>query len=227
MHPFHLGQAAAAPAAGRAARVLRRRGPRDRHRRAGAATLWRTGLCPARDRPQPLCGGHLKAKGAVFVEELDKVPQRCPGGVQRARGAQGGPCRRDAARARPARCQPARWSARSTARPNARSRPGGISCSSATTAIPEVIGTMGQVPEGAITLVETVADVAALDFADQTPLAFLTQTTLSVDDTAEVVAALRARYPRSSGPRPRTSVMPRPTARPRSRPWRAMPSWCW
>jgi len=66
---------------------------------------------------------------------------------------------------------------------------------------PEVIGTMGQVPEGAITLVETVADVAALDFADQTPLAFLTQTTLSVDDTAEVVAALRARYPEIVGPK--------------------------
>jgi 4-hydroxy-3-methylbut-2-enyl diphosphate reductase len=57
---------------------------------------------------------------------------------------------------------------------------------------PEVIGTMGQVPEGTISLVETVADVAALHFAADAPLAFLTQTTLSVDDTAEVVAALRA-----------------------------------
>jgi len=66
---------------------------------------------------------------------------------------------------------------------------------------PEVIGTMGQVPDGTITLVETVADVAALGFAANTPLAFLTQTTLSVDDTAEVVAALRARYPQISGPK--------------------------
>jgi 4-hydroxy-3-methylbut-2-enyl diphosphate reductase len=66
---------------------------------------------------------------------------------------------------------------------------------------PEVIGTMGQVPEGTITLVETVADVAALDFAADAPLAFLTQTTLSVDDTAEVVAALRARFPQISGPK--------------------------
>ena len=66
---------------------------------------------------------------------------------------------------------------------------------------PEVIGTMGQVPEGAISLVETVADVHALDFTDATPLAFLTQTTLSVDDTAEIVAALRARFPTIAGPK--------------------------
>lgn len=66
---------------------------------------------------------------------------------------------------------------------------------------PEVIGTMGQVPEGAITLVETVEDVAALNFTDATPLAFLTQTTLSVDDTAEIVAALRRRYPHMVGPK--------------------------
>ncbi|WP_372731164.1 4-hydroxy-3-methylbut-2-enyl diphosphate reductase [Novosphingobium sp.] len=66
---------------------------------------------------------------------------------------------------------------------------------------PEVIGTMGQVPEGAITLVETVEDVAALKFTDATPLAFLTQTTLSVDDTAEIVAALRRRYPHMVGPK--------------------------
>ena len=66
---------------------------------------------------------------------------------------------------------------------------------------PEVIGTMGQVPAGTITLVETLADVAALDFAADAPLAFLTQTTLSVDDTAEVVAALRARFPAMTGPK--------------------------
>ncbi len=66
---------------------------------------------------------------------------------------------------------------------------------------PEVIGTLGQVPEGEITLVETVADVDSLAFADDAPLAFLTQTTLSVDDTAAVVAALRARYPQIAGPK--------------------------
>ncbi len=66
---------------------------------------------------------------------------------------------------------------------------------------PEVIGTMGQVPPGSITLVETVEDVAALEFGSETPLAFLTQTTLSVDDTAEVVAALRSRFPQVVGPK--------------------------
>lgn len=66
---------------------------------------------------------------------------------------------------------------------------------------PEVIGTMGQVPEGAMTLVETLDDVARLDFPADKPLAFLTQTTLSVDDTAEIVAALKARFPAIVGPR--------------------------
>ena len=50
-----------------------------------------------------------------------------------------------------------------------------------------MIGTLGQVPEGTITLVDSLADVDGLDFPPETPLAFLTQTTLSVDDTAEIV----------------------------------------
>ena len=66
---------------------------------------------------------------------------------------------------------------------------------------PEVIGTFGQVPEGQMTLVETVADVAELDFTPETPLAFLTQTTLSVDDTFKVVAALKERFPQIVGPK--------------------------
>jgi len=66
---------------------------------------------------------------------------------------------------------------------------------------PEVIGTMGQVEPGQMTLVETVEDVAKLDFDDQTALAYLTQTTLSVDDTHEVIAALEARFPTIAGPK--------------------------
>ena len=66
---------------------------------------------------------------------------------------------------------------------------------------PEVIGTFGQVPPGAMTLVETVDDVLRLEPADSDALAFLTQTTLSVDDTAEIVAALRARFPGILAPR--------------------------
>jgi 4-hydroxy-3-methylbut-2-enyl diphosphate reductase len=66
---------------------------------------------------------------------------------------------------------------------------------------PEVIGTFGQVPRGAITLVETVHDVAELDFPNSMNLAFLTQTTLSVDDTALVVEALKTRFPEIRAPR--------------------------
>jgi 4-hydroxy-3-methylbut-2-enyl diphosphate reductase len=66
---------------------------------------------------------------------------------------------------------------------------------------PEVIGTFGQVPPGSITLVETVAEVADLDIPQSASLAFLTQTTLSVDDTAAIVDALKARFPSIRAPR--------------------------
>lgn len=66
---------------------------------------------------------------------------------------------------------------------------------------PEVIGTLGQLPGGAMTLVETIDDVAALSVPDPENLAFLTQTTLSVDDTASIVAALKHRYPAIQAPR--------------------------
>ncbi|WP_288939104.1 4-hydroxy-3-methylbut-2-enyl diphosphate reductase [uncultured Roseovarius sp.] len=65
---------------------------------------------------------------------------------------------------------------------------------------PETIGTMGQLPEGEVLLVETPADVATLDVRDPGKLAFVTQTTLSVDDTADIVAALQARFPAIRGP---------------------------
>ena len=65
---------------------------------------------------------------------------------------------------------------------------------------PETIGTMGQLPPEAVLLVETVADVATLQVRDSTRLAFITQTTLSIDDTAEIVAALRCRFPDIIGP---------------------------
>ena len=66
---------------------------------------------------------------------------------------------------------------------------------------PETEGTMGQLPEGEVLLVETVADVARLEVRDPDKLAFITQTTLSVDDTADIVDALRARFPAIVGPR--------------------------
>ncbi len=65
---------------------------------------------------------------------------------------------------------------------------------------PETIGTMGQLPKGEVLLVETPEDVAALDVRNPAKLAFITQTTLSVDDTAGIVAALKARFPAIVGP---------------------------
>src|SRR5215218_10364050 len=66
---------------------------------------------------------------------------------------------------------------------------------------PEVIGTFGQVPEGSMTLVETIEDAEAIEVTDPGNVAFLTQTTLSVDDTAAITEALKARFPEIRAPR--------------------------
>ena len=65
---------------------------------------------------------------------------------------------------------------------------------------PETIGTMGQLPEGEVLLVETVEDVADLDVRDPDSLAYVTQTTLSIDDTTDIVTALQNRFPKIVGP---------------------------
>ena len=65
---------------------------------------------------------------------------------------------------------------------------------------PETLGTMGQLPEGEVLLVETVEDVADLDVRDPDSLAYVTQTTLSIDDTADIVTALQNRFPKIVGP---------------------------
>ena len=142
----------------------------------------------------------LKAKGAIFVEELDEVPD----GVPVVFSAHGVPKAVPAAATDrgldwlDATCPLVSKVHRQAER---QIEAGRHILFIGHKGHPEVIGTLGQVPEGTITLVETVADVAALDFAGDTPLAFLTQTTLSVDDTAEVVAALRARFPQIVGPK--------------------------
>ncbi|MCP1198219.1 4-hydroxy-3-methylbut-2-enyl diphosphate reductase [Notoacmeibacter sp. MSK16QG-6] len=65
---------------------------------------------------------------------------------------------------------------------------------------PEVIGTMGQLPEGEVTLVETENDADKLAFSDDVSLGFVTQTTLSVDDTAGIIARLKQRFPHMEAP---------------------------
>ncbi|MCW1381230.1 4-hydroxy-3-methylbut-2-enyl diphosphate reductase [Novosphingobium sp. KCTC 2891] len=142
----------------------------------------------------------LKAKGAVFVEELDEVPDGAPV-VFSAHGVP--KIVPEAATARgldwlDATCPLVSKVHRQAER---KVEAGKHILFVGHKGHPEVIGTMGQVPEGSITLVETVSDVAGLDFPAGTPLAFLTQTTLSVDDTAEIIAALKARFPQIVGPR--------------------------
>ena len=65
---------------------------------------------------------------------------------------------------------------------------------------PETVGTMGQLPDGEVLLIETVEDVAQVKVRDPACLAYVTQTTLSVDDTADIVAALQTRFPAIIGP---------------------------
>jgi 4-hydroxy-3-methylbut-2-en-1-yl diphosphate reductase len=142
----------------------------------------------------------LKAKGAVFVEELDEVPDGVPvvfsaHGVPKAVPAEATDRGLDWL---DATCPLVSKVHRQAER---QIEAGRHIVFIGHAGHPEVIGTMGQVPDGTISLVETVEDVAALSFGDETALAFLTQTTLSVDDTAEVVAALRARFPQVVGPK--------------------------
>ena len=66
---------------------------------------------------------------------------------------------------------------------------------------PEVVGTIGQLPEGAVLLVQSVEDVTTVAVADPSNIAYVTQTTLSVDDTAEIVEALCRRFPQIDGPK--------------------------
>ena len=142
----------------------------------------------------------LRAKGAVFVEELDAVPDGAPvvfsaHGVPKAVPAEAQDRGLDYL---DATCPLVSKVHRQAERLVGQGR---HILFIGHAGHPEVIGTLGQVPPGAMTLIETVADVEALAPAEPASLAFLTQTTLSVDDTARVVAALRRRFPLIEGPR--------------------------
>jgi len=142
----------------------------------------------------------LRAKGAVFVDELDEVPDGAPV-VFSAHGVP--------------KSVPADAQARGLAYLDAtcplvskvhRQAERLVELGQHIIFIghrghPEVVGTFGQIPDGAMTLVEHEADVAMLEVANPGNLAFLTQTTLSVDDTAAIVAALQRRFPAIVGPK--------------------------
>ncbi len=142
----------------------------------------------------------LKAKGAVFVEELDQVPD----GKPVVFSAHGVP------KSVPAAAQDRGLDYLDATCPLVskvhRQAERHVDAGRHIVFIghaghPEVIGTLGQVPAGAMSLIETVEDVTAFTPADPSNLAFLTQTTLSVDDTAAVVAALQHKFPTIQGPR--------------------------
>ena len=142
----------------------------------------------------------LKAKGAIFVDELDEIPAGDRPVIFSAHGVP--------------KAVPAAASARKLFQIDA-------TCPLVTKVHmeaqrhhgegleiilighrhhPEVIGTMGQLPDGAITLVETVADVEALSVKDPGKLAYVTQTTLSIDDTRDIIGSLERRFPAIRGP---------------------------
>jgi 4-hydroxy-3-methylbut-2-en-1-yl diphosphate reductase len=141
----------------------------------------------------------LRAKGAVFVEELDDAPTDRPV-IFSAHGVPKSVPAAAAARnmiAVDATC-PLVTKVHNEA---ARHFENGLQMIMIGHAgHPETVGTMGQLPDGEVLLVETEADVAHLQVRDEARLAFITQTTLSVDDTAGIVAALQARFPAILGP---------------------------
>lgn len=142
----------------------------------------------------------LKAKGAVFVEELSDVPD----GVPVIFSAHGVP----KAVPEEATTRGLQWLDATCPLVSKVHRQAEREASAGRHILfighrghPEVIGTFGQVPDGTMTLIETLDDVTKLEFAEDAPLAYLTQTTLSVDDTAEIIAALQRRFPQIAEPK--------------------------
>ena len=142
----------------------------------------------------------LKAKGAVFVDELGEIPDTNQPVIFSAHGV----AKRipEAARARNLHVLDATCPLVSKVHKEAilHHRRGREIVLVGHAGHPEVEGTMGQLPEGAVTLVETVEDARSFIPRDAENLAWATQTTLSVDDTSEIVAVLQARFPRIVGP---------------------------
>jgi 4-hydroxy-3-methylbut-2-en-1-yl diphosphate reductase len=142
----------------------------------------------------------LKAKGAVFVEELDEIPET---GAPVIFSAHGVP------KSIPTEAKKRNFFALDATCPLVTKvhREAEIHHKRGREVVlighaghPEVVGTVGQLPAGAITLVQSVDEVASLKPRDPGNLAYVTQTTLSVDDTTDIIAALKARFPQIHGP---------------------------
>ncbi|MCC7305759.1 MAG: 4-hydroxy-3-methylbut-2-enyl diphosphate reductase [Alphaproteobacteria bacterium] len=141
----------------------------------------------------------LKAKGAVFVEELEEIPDDGQPVVFSAHGVP---------KSVPAEAQQRKMFYIDATCPLVSKvhheaqryfREGKQIILIGHAGHPEVVGTMGQLPEGIVLLVETVKDVETLKVKDESNLSYCTQTTLSVDDTAEIVEALKKKFPHIAG----------------------------
>jgi 4-hydroxy-3-methylbut-2-en-1-yl diphosphate reductase len=142
----------------------------------------------------------LRRKGAVFVDELDAVPDTAAPVIFSAHGVPKSVPQEAAARglfAIDATCPLVTKVHREA---DIHHRRGRHVVLIGHAGHPEVVGTLGQLPPGAITLVETLEDVDRLRPTDPDNLAYVTQTTLSVDDTSDIVEALRRRFPAIVGP---------------------------
>jgi 4-hydroxy-3-methylbut-2-en-1-yl diphosphate reductase len=142
----------------------------------------------------------LKAKGAIFVEELDEIPETDAPVVFSAHGVP---------KSVPAQAQLRNFFTLDATCPlvtkvhreaEIHFRRGRDIVLIGHAGHPEVVGTMGQLPDGRITLVETKEDVSRFEPKDASNLAYVTQTTLSIDETAGIVAALKERFPDIVGP---------------------------
>jgi 4-hydroxy-3-methylbut-2-enyl diphosphate reductase len=142
----------------------------------------------------------LKAKGAIFVEELDEIPDTDAPVIFSAHGV---------ARSVPEQAKKRNFLALDATCPLVTKvhREAQIHFKRGHEIVlighaghPEVVGTLGQLPDGAVKLVETIADAEAFTPQDEKKLAFVTQTTLSLDDTAEIVNTLKRRFPNIVGP---------------------------
>jgi len=142
----------------------------------------------------------LKAKGAVFVEELEDIPETGQPVIFSAHGVPKNVP--EAARARNLTILDATCPLVSKVHKEAvlHHRRGRHIVLVGHAGHPEVEGTMGQLADGAVTLVETVADAKGFQPPDPERLAWITQTTLSIDDTADIIAVLRQRFPAIVGP---------------------------
>ena len=142
----------------------------------------------------------LKAKGAIFVEELDEIPDTDAPVIFSAHGVP---------RSVPDEARKRNFLALDATCPlvtkvhreaQIHFRRGLEIVLIGHAGHPEVVGTLGQLPDGAVRLVETLADAQTFIPKDENKLAFVTQTTLSLDDTAEIAAALKRRFPNVVGP---------------------------